>query len=184
MPTNLAQIEFATATGQKKTLNDFKGKVALIVNVASKCGLTPQYEGLEQAFEKYGERGFTVLGFPANEFAGQEPGSNDEIQEFCRMNFGIKFPVFGKIVVKGANTHPLYQALIQAQPQARKKPDGSFEKKLAQHGLLTGEASEISWNFEKFLLSRNGDVVARFAPDIAPDDPELVKAIEQELQKT
>jgi glutathione peroxidase len=167
MNIQIDQIEFKTAAGETARLKDYHGQVVLLVNVASKCGLTPQYTGLEALYEKYRDQGFVVLGFPANEFGAQEPGSNEEIQSFCQMNFGVQFPVFAKIVVKGDAIHPLYRALIEAQPGLT---EGSSDK-----------PKDISWNFEKFLLNRQGDVVARFAPAVTPQDPALVKAIEAEL---
>ncbi len=168
------------------TLAEFQGKVLLIVNVASKCGLTPQYDGLEKIHEKYGERGFTVLGFPANEFGSQEPGSDAEIQQFCRLNFGVKFPVFSKLVVKGPGQHPLYAHLTREYPEATKKT-GAVRKvlrKILHSGDYTGESGEITWNFEKFLINRHGEIVARFAPDVLPDDPVVLQSIEEELAKT
>ena len=182
MTTPLNKIEFKTSAGKTTSLAEHEGKVVLVVNVASKCGLTPQYEALEKLFEKYQSKGFVVTGFPANEFGAQEPGSNEEIQEFCQLNFGVKFPVYAKIVVKGEGIHPLYAALTSAAPEATKEGD-AFEKKLAQHGLLKGKAEEIQWNFEKFLINKAGKVVGRFAPDMAPDAAVIVKAIEAELAK-
>ena len=183
MQNALNQIEFRTSDGKPTNLSDFSGKVLLLVNVASKCGLTPQYDGLEAIYEKYKERGLVVLGFPANEFGSQEPGTNAEIQEFCRANFGVQFPVFEKIVVKGEGQHPLYTHLTKTVPNAVKKPDSTFEKKLAEHGLLKGNPGDITWNFEKFLIDRKGQIVGRFAPDIAPDEPLLIQAIESQLGK-
>jgi glutathione peroxidase len=168
-------------TGKPVQLNQFKGKVLLIVNTASKCGLTPQYEGLEGLYEKYKAQGLEVLGFPANEFLAQEPGSNEEINSFCQMKFGIKFPMFSKIVVKGEGQHPLYKHLTEAQPTAIKNPESGFEKKLADFGQVRLNPSDVLWNFEKFLISRDGKVIARFAPDMAPSDTLLVKALEQAL---
>lgn len=179
----LDKIEFHLSDGKPATLSKYSGKVILVVNVASKCGLTPQYEGLEKIFEKYRDRGFIVLGFPANEFAAQEPGSNAEIQDFCQVNFGVQFPVLEKIVVKGEGQHPLYQRLTMEKPKAIKKPDGDLEKKLAEHGLLSGKPNDILWNFEKFLLNRKCEIVQRFAPDIIPEDPIVIQAIEAELSK-
>lgn len=158
--TALADIPLKTIQGSDASLADYTGKVLLIVNVASKCGLTPQYEGLEELYRAYRERGLVVLGFPANEFAGQEPGSNAEIESFCTTSFGVDFPMFEKIVVKGEGMHPLYATLI-AQSSA---PE-----------------ADISWNFEKFLVGRDGTVVARFSPRTAPDDAALVSAIEAAL---
>lgn len=182
MGTALNKIEFRSADGRATSLSQYEGKVLLVVNVASKCGLTPQYDALEKIYEKYGQEGFSVLGFPANEFAGQEPGTNEEIQNFCRMNFGVKFPVFEKIVVKGEGQHDLYKQLTAAKPQAVKNPDSTLEAKLSKAGLLTGKPGDITWNFEKFLLNRHGQVVERFAPDMTPDDPVIIKAIETQLQ--
>ena len=167
--------------GANATLNDYKGKVMLIVNVASKCGLTPQYAALEKQYEKYHEQGFEVLGFPANEFGAQEPGTNSEIQDFCTMNFGVKFPMFEKLVVKGPGQHPLYQFLTNQKPEAILKDGPSFEEKLKGYGINREKKNDILWNFEKFLIGRNGQVIARFSPDIAPDDALVTKAIEQAL---
>ena len=149
-----------TIDGRERTLRDYQGKVLLIVNVASKCGLTPQYTGLEALHEKYGPRGLVVMGFPANEFGAQEPGSNDEIQTFCTTNYGVKFEMFAKVVVKGPGIHPLFGALT-----AKEAPFGG----------------EIKWNFNKFLLGRDGRVVARFEPTTDPAAPELIAAIEKAL---
>lgn len=179
---NLSQIEFRKSDGQTARLADYTGKVVLIVNVASKCGLTPQYEGLEKLYETYGEKGLVVLGFPANEFGAQEPGSNAEIQEFCTLNYGVKFPVLEKIVVKGPGQHPLYKTLTSTIPLATKK-DNTFEKKLADYGIPAAGPGEITWNFEKFLINRKGEIAKRFAPDISPEDPMIVEAIKAELAK-
>ena len=136
--------------GGDADLHDHEGKVALVVNVASKCGLTPQYEGLERLQKAYGDRGFTVLGFPCNQFLGQEPGTSDEIATFCSTTYGVTFPMFEKIDVNGANAHPLYRWLTGEAP-----------------GLLGLEA--IKWNFTKFLVDREGNVVKRYAPVTKPD---------------
>jgi glutathione peroxidase len=145
--------------GHAQSLGDFQGKVLLLVNVASKCGLTPQYEGLEKLYQAYHGKGFEVLGFPANQFMGQEPGTNAEIQQFCTLNYGVKFPMFEKIVVKGEGQAPLYHYLTEQSPFP----------------------GEIAWNFEKFLVNRKGEVVARFAPPVTPDAPEVKSAIEAAL---
>jgi glutathione peroxidase len=181
MANALYDIPLRRIDGSPASLGDHKGTVMLVVNVASQCGLTPQYAELEEIYETYRDRGFVVLGFPANEFAKQEPGSNPEIQQFCQTTFGVKFPMFEKIVVKGAGQHPLYQQLIAARPTAQPKPDGTLRKTLEQHGLAPTNETDIMWNFEKFLLNRRGEVVGRFAPDIAPKDPALTSAIEAEL---
>lgn len=167
--------------GTPASLKDYQGKALLIVNVASKCGLTPQYEGLEKIYEQYKSKGFEVLGFPANEFLGQEPGTNDEIASFCTMNFGVKFPLFEKIVVKGDGQHPLYSYLTENKTQTTMKPNGSLIDKLNSKGLLTGKANDIKWNFEKFLINKKGQIVERFSPELDPQDPIIVKAIEKEL---
>ena len=183
MAAALYDIPVRRIDSSPTSLADHKGTVMLVVNVASQCGLTPQYAELEEIYETYRERGFVVLGFPANEFAGQEPGSNPEIQQFCQTKFGVKFPMFEKVVVKGQGQHPLYQHLIEARPAAQQKPDGTLRKTLEQHGLGPKNDTDIMWNFEKFLINREGEVVGRFAPDIAPKDPALTSAIEAELSK-
>jgi glutathione peroxidase len=183
MAAALYDIPVRRIDSTSASLADHKGSVMLIVNVASQCGLTPQYADLEAIYETYRDRGFVVLGFPANEFAGQEPGSNQEIQQFCETKFGVKFPMYEKIVVKGQGQHPLYQQLIAARPNAQQKPNGTLRKTLDQHGLGPANDTDIMWNFEKFLINRKGEVVGRFAPDIAPKDPALTGAIEAELSK-
>ena len=148
--------------GGDADLHDHEGQVALIVNVASKCGLTPQYEGLEQLQKTYGDRGFTVLGFPCNQFLGQEPGTSEEIATFCSTTYGVTFPMTEKVDVNGEGRHELYQLLVET-------PDAE------------GHTGDIRWNFEKFLLARDGSVLARFDPMTAPDDPAVLKAIESAL---
>ena len=150
--------------GKPVELSKYKGNVVLIVNVASKCGLTPQYTQLEQVYTKYKDKGLEVLGFPANEFGKQEPGTNDEISKFCTGKYNVDFPLFSKIVVKGDGIDPLYQFLTS------KETNGEF-------------AGDIKWNFEKFLIGRDGKVVKRFAPPVKPDAPEVIEAIEAELKK-
>jgi glutathione peroxidase len=149
-----------TIDGKTRTLADFKGKVLLVVNTASKCGFTPQYKGLEALHKKYSGRGFAVLGFPSNQFGQQEPGPDTEIAEFCEMNFGVTFPMFSKVDVKGPNAHPLYKYLTS-------------EKK----GLLGSEG--IKWNFTKFLIGKDGAVIDRYAPTTKPE--ELEKDVERAL---
>ena len=183
MTGSLYDFKVKTITGEEKSLGDYKGEVLLVVNVASKCGLTPQYEGLEKLFRDYHAKGFEVLGFPANEFAGQEPGSNNEIQEFCRSTFGVEFPMFSKIVVKGESQHPLYKFLTETKKEALVNPDGKLMGILKEKNLLSGAAHDIKWNFEKFLVNKKGEVVERFAPDIAPNDPVITKGIEKALQE-
>lgn len=176
----LADIPLKTIQGGDTALGDYAGQVLLVVNVASKCGLTPQYEGLEALYERYRDEGFVVLGFPANDFGGQEPGSDAEIADFCTTSFSVAFPMFSKIVVSGPDKHPLYAALTAAAPKAE-SPAGDFRARLQGYGMTPNPEPEVLWNFEKFVIGRDGQVVARFAPDTAPDDPALVKAIEREL---
>jgi glutathione peroxidase len=180
MTTALATIPLKTIANEDTTLADYAGKVLLIVNVASKCGLTPQYDGLEKLYQIYADKGLVVLGFPANDFAGQEPGSNDEIATFCRTNFSVAFPMFAKIPVTGEDKHPLYAALTSAAPTAI--GDGeAFREMLKGHGIAPTAAPEVLWNFEKFLIGRDGAVIGRFVPSTAPDDEGLVAAIEAAL---
>jgi glutathione peroxidase len=180
----LFDIPLTTLSGEPATLKPYAGHVLLIVNTASKCGLTPQYEGLEKLYNTYKDRGFEVLGFPANDFAGQEPGSNQEIAKFCETSFGVTFPMFEKIAVTGPEKSPLYAELIAAQPEARVNDPqfrANLDGYLSQHGGKTNAPPELLWNFEKFLVNRKGEVVARFAPDTLPGDPAVVEAIEREL---
>ncbi len=180
MTQSLSDIPLKSITGEQTSLADHAGKVLLLVNVASKCGLTPQYEGLEALHERMEEKGFSVLGFPANDFGAQEPGSNEEIADFCRTNFSVSFPMHEKITVTGPDKHPLYAALIQAKKTT--DTDGeAFRERLRGHGMTPTEEPEILWNFEKFLISRDGKVVGRFAPTTEPGDPNLAAAIEAQL---
>lgn len=179
--TDLSTIPLKRIDGAAASLADYAGKALLIVNVASKCGLTPQYEGLEALYRRYRDQGFEVLGFPANDFGAQEPGSNDEIADFCTTNFGVDFPMFEKIAVTGPERHPLYDALVEAQPAAASVSGSDFRAKLAGYGIQPKSDTDVLWNFEKFVVDRNGAVVARFAPDTAPDAPALVEAIEGAL---
>lgn len=180
---SIYDIPLKTIAGTPATLAEHRGKVALIVNVASECGLTPQYAGLEQLHEKYQHRGFAVLGFPSNDFAGQEPGSASEIQTFCTTRFGVTFPMYEKINVNSEPRHPLYAALIAARPQAQ-AADDKFRESLALHGLLPKTDADVTWNFEKFLLGRDWSAIGRFAPDIVPDHPSLIRAIEAALAES
>jgi glutathione peroxidase len=156
------ETEIHALDGADNLLADDKGKVTLLVNVASKCGLTPQYTGLEKMHEKYADRGFSVVGFPCNQFGEQEPGSPDEIATFCSTTYGVTFPLSEKIDVNGDNRHPLY-------------------KQLTAVADAEGVDGDIRWNFEKFLVGRDGDVIARFSPMVDPEAPELVEAIEKAL---
>jgi glutathione peroxidase len=180
MTRPLADIPLKTIREEPASLADYAGKVALVVNVASKCGLTPQYEGLEALYRAYRDKGFVVLGFPANDFGAQEPGTNAEIAAFCTTNFAVDFPMFAKITVVGPDKHPLYAALTEAAPTAR--GDGAaFRERLTGFGITPNPEPEVLWNFEKFLIGRDGAVIARFAPTTTPDDPALIGAIEAAL---
>jgi len=170
-------------TGAPASLAEHKGKVILVVNVASKCGLTPQYEGLEALYRKYRDQGFVIAGFPSNDFAGQEPGTNEEIQTFCTTNFAVDFPMYRKVTVVGADKHPLYALLITAQPKAISTGQVPFAEDLKKYGISPNSEPELLWNFEKFLVSRSGEVAARFAPDTKLDEPALIAAIEAELAR-
>ncbi len=161
--SSLYDIPVVRITGEATSLRQYEGKVLLIVNVASKCGFTGQYEGLQALYGKYADRGLVVLGFPANDFLGQEPGTEEEIQTFCKLNYGVTFPLFAKIVVKDvADQHPLYRFLTDK----RTNP---------------AHAGEITWNFNKFLVGRDGTILNRFGSRTKPDDADLVAAIEQAL---
>ena len=177
----LYDIPARTIDGTRASLAPYKDKVLLIVNVASKCGLTPQYEGLEKLYARYKDQGLVVAGFPANDFGAQEPGSNAEIVEFCRDNYSVTFPMFEKIAVKGDAQHPLYKYLTETEPQAQSNAGSTLEEKLTAGGRGRSGAGDILWNFEKFVVDRQGTIVARFAPDVAPDDPALIAAIEAAL---
>lgn len=177
--TALEDITFATMDGGEATLGDHAGTVVLVVNVASRCGLTPQYEALQRLYLDKRDEGFTVIGFPANDFAGQEPGTDAEIAEFCSTQYSVTFPVMSKISVVGEDQHPLYAALTEQVPTAPGKDE--FREDLRGHGLTPTQDPDVLWNFEKFLVSRDGQVVGRFAPSVAPDDPAVVAAVDAEL---
>lgn len=174
-------IPLQRLNGTPATLGEYKGKVLLIVNVASMCGLTPQYEALEALYEAQSAKGLEVLGFPCNDFLGQEPGTAEEIQSFCTANFGVKFPMFEKVNINSSPRHPLYAALIAAQPKADAANGTAFRERLGSKNLLPANDSDVMWNFEKFLVGRDGTVVARFSPDVTPDHPALQAAIEKAL---
>ena len=159
---SIYDIPLRTLQGEPATLAEHKDKTLLIVNVASKCGLTPQYTGLERLQRTYEDRGFSVLGFPCNQFLGQEPGTAEEIEEFCSTTYGVTFPLFEKTDVNGDDCHPLYEELT-------KTPDAD------------GEAGDIKWNFEKFLVTPNAESIRRFRPQVEPEDPTIVSAIEESL---
>lgn len=161
---NFYDIEVKTIGGDAVKMEHYKGQTLLIVNTASKCGFTGQYDGLQKLYDTYKEQGFVVLGFPSNDFLKQEPGSNEDIASFCRINYGVTFPMFSKISVKGAEQHPLYAYLTSAETN----PDF---------------AGKISWNFNKFLVSRNGEVINRFGSRVKPSDESLIEALEKALGK-
>jgi glutathione peroxidase len=158
----LYDIPIHTLQGSDATLGDYSGKALLVVNVASKCGLTPQYEALERLQKTYGDRGFSVIGFPCNQFMGQEPGTSEEIAQFCSATYGVTFPLMEKIDVNGDERHPIYAELTETED-------------------AEGKAGDITWNFEKFLLSPKGEVVARYRPQVEPEDPTIVGDIEAQL---
>jgi glutathione peroxidase len=180
MATALFDIPVHRLDGAPDSLAPYRGSVVLVVNVASACGLTPQYESLEKAYEAYRDRGFVVLGFPCNQFGAQEPGTSDEIATFCSTRYDVKFPLFEKIDVNGPARHPIYATLVAEQPEA-KETDDTFRKKLEGYGVKRAKADDVLWNFEKFLVARDGRVVGRFAPAVTVDDPLLRDAIEHEL---
>jgi glutathione peroxidase len=169
------------SNGEEVGLDTFKGKVLLIVNTASKCGLTPQYEGLEKLYDTYKEKGFTVLGFPCNQFGGQEPGTDEEISSFCSLNYQVKFPLFQKIEVNGENAHPLYQYLREKAPEEEIDVNSTLYKHLQNKAPELLEGSTIKWNFTKFLINQEGIVVKRFSPITTPE--EIEKDIEALLAK-
>jgi glutathione peroxidase len=162
-PASIYDFEMLDIDGNKVSLEKFKSKVVLIVNVASKCGLTPQYKGLQEIYGKYREKGLVILGFPANNFMKQEPGSNAGIKEFCSVNYGVQFPMFAKISVSGEDIHPLYRFLTETETNPE-------------------FAGKIRWNFDKFLVDKKGTIINRFHPKTKPQDPELIKAIETALK--
>ena len=159
--SNISDISVKTIDGKEEKFADYQGKVLLIVNVASYCGYTPQYKGLEQLNQDYRGRGLRVLGFPCNDFGAQEPGTNEEIAKFCETSYGVNFDLFDKVHAKGSEKHPLYQTLTTSV-----EPQG-----------------DVAWNFEKFLINKQGDVVARYKSGVTPTSPELIEAIEAELAK-
>ncbi|MEL4013965.1 glutathione peroxidase [Dryocola clanedunensis] len=180
---DILNTEIKTIDGETTTLERWKGNVLLLVNVASKCGLTAQYEQLENIHKAWADRGFTVLGFPCNQFLGQEPGSDEEIKTFCSTTYGVTFPMFSKLEVNGENRHPLYQKLIEAAPTAVAPEESGFYERLSSKGRAPLYPDDILWNFEKFLVGRDGQVVQRFSPDMTPEDPIVMEAIKMALAK-
>jgi glutathione peroxidase len=177
--TALVDIPFKKVDGGVGTLSDDVGDAILVVNVASQCGLTPQYEALQRLYEERRSDGLTILAFPANDFAGQEPGDDAEIAQFCSTQHSVTFPVMSKISVVGDGAHPLYQALREQVPTADGKAE--FRESLRGHGLIPTEDPDVLWNFEKFVVGRDGSVVGRFAPAVTPDDPRLLALIDAEI---
>ncbi|MFG1477702.1 glutathione peroxidase [Xanthobacter sp. V4C-4] len=175
----LADIPLKRIDGTPATLGDFHGKALLVVNVASKCGLTPQYAALQALYEARKDDGLEILGFPANDFGAQEPGTEAEISAFCSTTYGVSFPLFEKISVLGATRHPLYDALVAARPLA--EGTAAMRERLAKYGRTQADDSDVLWNFEKFVLDRAGHVIARFSPDVTPDDPRLTAALDTAL---
>jgi len=181
MSLSLQTISFERVNHANISLADYAGSVVLVVNVASRCGLTKQYEGLQKLYQNYHPQELDILAFPCNQFAGQEPGTDEEILQFCSTEYQVDFPVMKKIEVNGANAHPLYQALKAAVPDAV-QGDGTLRQKLQEKGLLGNNPGDIMWNFEKFLIGRDGQVIGRYAPDITPDNPQLIADIEKALK--
>ncbi len=182
MTNKIYEIPMRKIDGAETNLGEYKDKVLLVVNVASKCGLTKQYEGLQKLYKDYREKNFEILGFPANNFMGQEPGTEAEIKDFCDTNYSVEFPLFSKISVKGDDQHELYKYLTETKPETDVN-DGGLEENLKGYGSARSEPSEVLWNFEKFLIGKNGEIAARFAPDVTPDDARLVAKVEEELKK-
>jgi len=179
--TALREIEFQRTDGTPGRLSDYSGDVVLVVNVASRCGLTPQYEGLQALYADKRDRGFIILGFPANDFGGQEPGTDEEIAEFCSTEYSVTFPIMSKISVQGEEQHALYAALTQEIPTVEGKAE--MRGALKEHGITPTDDPDVLWNFEKFLIGKDGTVVARFTPTTTPEDQTLLAAIEAELAK-
>ncbi|RED16787.1 glutathione peroxidase [Parasphingopyxis lamellibrachiae] len=181
MTSAIQSIPLKTIDGKDARLADYAGSVLLIVNTASKCGLTPQYEGLEALYRANRDKGLVILGFPANNFLAQEPGTEEEIAEFCSLTYDVSFPMFAKISVAGEDRHPLYAALTAAQSEAASPNGNAMRERLASKDIPIWDEPEILWNFEKFLVSRDGQIAARFGPDTPPDDPALLAAIQELL---
>jgi glutathione peroxidase len=184
MSNQVYDIPVRKITGADASLAEHKGKVLLVVNVASQCGFTPQFGGLEKLYKDYRDQGLVIAGFPANDFGAQEPGTNEEIQEFTKENYGVDFPLYDKVTVVGDQKHPLYAELTAAKPKAVSTAKVPFSETLKNYGVTPNPEPEVMWNFEKFLVSRSGEVVQRFSSDTAPDAPALVAAIEAELAKS
>jgi glutathione peroxidase len=183
MADEIYEIPVRKIDGTDTNLGEYKGKVLLVVNVASQCGLTPQYTALQKLYETYRGRGFEILGFPSNDFMGQEPGSEAEIKEFCESNYDVNFPLFSKVSINIGERHPLYKHLIEARPQTDVDNGGGLKQNLENFGHKHLKETDVLWNFEKFLIGKDGEVAARFSPDVTPDDARLIEKIEAELAK-
>ncbi len=183
MAEEVYEIPVKTIDGTETNLGEYKDKVLLVVNVASKCGLTPQYEGLQKLYSEYHGRGLEVLGFPSNDFMGQEPGTEEEIKNFCESNYNVQFPLFSKVSINGGERHSLYRHLIEARPETDVDNGGGLKENLEKFGHKHLNETDILWNFEKFLIGKNGEVAARFAPDVTAEDERLVAKVEDELAK-
>lgn len=177
--TEIQHVPFKRMDGTTATLGDYAGKVLLVVNTASKCGLTPQYEALEALYRANKDAGLEILGFPANNFKEQEPGTDADIASFCQLTYDVTFPVFSKISVKGEDTHPLYRQLTIAHPDKVGAED--FLKRMTDNGLGPDKPEDVLWNFEKFLVSRKGEVIGRYSPNMKPDDAVIAADIEKAL---
>ena len=183
MAQEIYEIPVKTIDGTETNLSEYKDKVLLVVNVASKCGLTPQYEGLQKLYDEYHDKGFEVLGFPSNDFMGQEPGTEEEIKDFCSTNFDVSFPMFSKVGINGENRHPLYANLIESHPKTDVSNGDDMLNNLINFGHKHLNETDVLWNFEKFLIGKNGKVAARFAPDVTAEDSRLTEKVEAELAK-
>jgi glutathione peroxidase len=177
--TEIQHVPFKRMDGTTAYLGDYAGKVLLVVNTASKCGLTVQYEGLEALYRARKDEGLEILGFPANNFKEQEPGTDADIAAFCQLTYDVTFPVFSKISVKGEDAHPLYRQLTAAHPDTAGADD--MRKRMIENGMGPEKPEDVLWNFEKFLVSRKGEVIGRYSPNMKPDDAVLTADIEKAL---
>ena len=177
--TEIQHVPLKRMDGTTATLGDYAGKVLLVVNTASKCGLTPQYEDLEALYRAKKDAGFEILGFPANNFKEQEPGTDADIASFCQLTYDVTFPVFSKISVRGEDAHPLYRQLTVAHPDTTGAEE--MRKRMVENGLGPEKPEDVLWNFEKFLISRRGEVIGRYSPNMKPDDAAIMADIETAL---
>lgn len=177
--TEIQHVPFKHMDGTTATLGDYAGKVLLVVNTASKCGLTPQYEGLEALYRSRKDAGLEILGFPANNFKEQEPGTDADIASFCQLTYDVTFPVFSKISVKGGDAHPLYRQLTATYPDTTGAEE--MRKRMAENGMGPERPEDVLWNFEKFLISRKGEVIGRYSPNMKPDDAVIIADLDKAL---